>query len=351
MGETILVMGAAQVEAMATKRVNTVNVFCHQRGVALITVLLVMVIAIAAVTHAITRDQIAITRSGALLANTQLAEFVAGAEAWARVALEKDFEEDKAATDAADHALEAWAAPALQFNPDNGKIRINIKDLNSCFNVNTLRDSSNPNSAEFKIFQRLVRNVTGKSDLARAIADWIDTGDIPLSTGTEDDGYLGREIAHRTPDTLISDISELSVVQGMEAEDWQKLAPFLCALPKSDTLININLAPRELIEAVEPAVNWSKLEQSRESGDILRSTGDLPLYNIRTNANRFDVHSQYFIARIAVQLGDTGDYRQYWETALWLDDSDGKAKVLQRQRRTFSLAMMQELLDGDDTRE
>ncbi len=324
--------------------------FGHQRGVALITVLLVMVIAIAAVTHAIIRDQIAITRSGALLANTQLAEFVGGAEAWARVALEKDFEEDKAAADSADHALEAWAAPALQFNPDNGKIRINIKDLNSCFNVNTLHDGRDPNSAEFKILLQLVRNVTGKSDLAGAIADWVDTGDTPRSTATEDDGYLGREMAHRTPDTLISDISELSSVQGMEAEDWQKLAPFLCALPESDTKININLATRELIEAVDPAVDMAKLEQLRESDGILHDSGDLADLNI-SKTTYFAFHSKYFIARIAVQLGDTGDYRQYWETALWLDDSDGKAKVLQRQRRTFSLAMMQELLDGDDTRE
>ncbi|GAB2902370.1 type II secretion system minor pseudopilin GspK [Microbulbifer echini] len=318
-----------------------------QQGVALITVLLVMVIAIALVSHAITRDQIAITRSGALLANTQLAEFVAGAEAWSRVALLKDFEEDKEADEPADHALEAWASPALQFNPDNGKIRINIKDLNSCFNVNNLAEASA--NDQFDIFRRLVSNVTGKSDLAGAIADWIDDNDTPRTSATEDDGYLGREVAHRTPDTLISDVSELSAVQEMEQEDWQKLAPFLCALPETESKININLASQELVEAVDPSASVAKLLQFRESGGILSQSGDYSSYNI-TKTDPFSFHSQHFLARIAVQLGDSEDYRQYWETALWLDeDGDGAVKVVQRQRRTFSGAMMQELLDYDGT--
>ncbi|MFA0812042.1 type II secretion system minor pseudopilin GspK [Microbulbifer epialgicus] len=321
----------------------------HQQGVALITVLLVMVIAIALVSHAITRDQIAINRSGALLANTQLAEFVEGAEAWSRLALLKDYEEDKEATEPADHMLEAWASPALQFNPDNGKIRINIKDLHSCFNVNNLVDSSANDQLE--IFRRLVGNVTGKSDLAVTIADWVDDNDTPRSSATEDDGYLGGEVAHRTPDTLITDISELSSVQGIEVEDWQKLAPFLCALPESDTKININFASQELIEAVDPSASVAKLEQFRESGGILSDSGDLSSYNI-TKTTHFDFHSQHFLARIAVQLGDGLDYRQYWETSLWLDESgDGAVKVVQRQRRTFSGAMMQELLDYDGTAE
>ncbi|QFT54966.1 type II secretion system minor pseudopilin GspK [Microbulbifer sp. THAF38] len=327
---------------------KSIKTFRRQRGVALITVLLVMVIAIALVSHAITRDQISITRSGALLANTQLAEFVAGAEAWSRVALLKDFEEDKDAAEPADHALEAWASPALQFNPDNGKIRINIKDLNSCFNVNNLVSSSNGND-QFEIFRRLVSNVTGKSDLAGIIADWMDDNDTPRSSATEDDGYLGRDLAHRTPDTLISDISELSSVQEMELEDWQKLAPFLCALPETETKININLASQELIEAVDSSASVSKLLQFRESGGILSQSGDLSSYNI-TKTNQFMFHSQHFLARIAVQLGDSEDYRQYWETALWLDEAgDGEVKVVQRQRRTFSGAMMQELLDYDGT--
>ncbi|WP_234994853.1 type II secretion system minor pseudopilin GspK [Microbulbifer donghaiensis] len=322
------------------------NSIARQRGVALITVLLVMVIAIAAVTHAITRNRIAVSRTGALLANTQLAEFVGGAEAWARVALERDFEADREQRQSADSALEAWAQKALAFNPDNGKIRINIKDLNSCFNVNNLTGAGDKQSEQQEVFERLVRNVSGKAELAKSIQDWIDSGDTPLAPGTEDDGYLGRELAHRTPDTLISDISELSAVQGMEAEDWQKLQPFLCALPETGTPININFAPLEMLEALDPQAKATEIVRFRESDGVFSERAQLADYGVsKTGGLAF--HSQYYLVRIAVQLGPDGDYRQYWESTVQLDESSGLARVVQRQRRTFSGAMMQELLDYD----
>ncbi|WP_319024683.1 type II secretion system minor pseudopilin GspK [Microbulbifer hainanensis] len=314
----------------------------RQRGVALITVLLVMVIAIVVATHAITRNRIAVSRTSALLANTQLAEFVGGAEAWAKVALEKDYEADREQQPAADSAQEAWAQKALAFNPDNGKIRINIKDLNSCFNVNNLVEGGD--SDQRQIFERLVRTVTGRAELAQAILDWVDSGDTPLAPGTEDDGYLGLEVAHRTPDTLISDVSELASVQGMETEDWDSLRPFLCALPESGTSINVNFAPVELLQAIDPQGNASELLSFRESNGVLNQRSQLTAYGF-ANASGLVFNSQYYLARIAVQLGEGGEYRQYWESELQLDETTGEAKLVQHQRRAFSGTFMNELLN------
>lgn len=315
----------------------------RQRGVALITVLLVMVIGIAAATHAIMRNRIALSRTGALLANTQLAEFVGGAEVWARVALEKDFELDREQTPSSDSAQEAWAQKALAFNPDNGKIRINIRDLNSCFNVNNLADAGE-DSEQRQIFERLVRNVTGRAELAKSIQDWLDPGDTPMAPGTEDDGYLGLEVAHRTPDVSITDISELRSVQGMETEDWEKLRPFLCALPEVGTTINVNFAPVELLQAVDPQANAGEIVRFRESEGVFNESAQLNSYGI-AGGSRLVFHSQYYLARIAVQLGTDGEHRQYWETMLQLDETDGTVRVVQRQRRTFSGEFMQELLE------
>ena len=320
------------------------SAFAQQRGVALITVLLVMVIAIAAVTHTITRNRIAVSRTGALLANTQLAEFVGGAEVWARVALERDFLEDREQTPAADSALEAWAAPALSFNPDNGKIRINIKDLNSCFNVNNLADAGGAQADQRAVFERLVRNITGKAELAQSILDWLDPGDTPLAPGTEDDGYLGLELAHRTPDTLISDVSELAAVQDMEAEDWRALSPYLCALPAVGTGINVNFAPQELLEAIDPQVRALDIINFRDSEGVINERAQLANFGF-ANTSGLDFHSQFFIARIAVQLGTGGDYQQYWESTLQLDEAAGVARVVQRQRRNFDAVQMRELLE------
>lgn len=318
----------------------------RQRGVALITVLLVMVIAVAAVTHSVTRNRMHIVRTSAILANTQLAEFVNGAEVWARAALSNDFEADRQAPPASDSAEDAWAQKHLEFNPDNGKIRIHIKDLHACFNVNNLSVVAPEQSPEVQIFRRLIQDLTGKPELALAIQDWLDPGDTPLTSGTEDDGYLGRETPHRTPDTAITDVSELAVVAGMEGEDWQRLRPYLCALPETGTSINVNFAPVELLRAVHPQGDAEALVKSRESGAIFNEPGQLAQFGMAGAGQVLSFTSQYFRAHIAVQLGQADDHRQYWESTLYRDPRNGQASVLQRQRREFSGEFLQELL-GD----
>ena len=321
----------------------------RQRGVALITVLLVMVIAIAAVTHAVTRNRLAISRTSAILANTQLAEFVHGAEAWAIIALEKDFQEDAAATSSSDNPSEPWAQRLVEFNPDNGKIRIQIKDLQSCFNVNNLTlgragGRGAEASEDATLLRNLVRNVGANADVALAIEDWLDPGDTPLGSGTEDNGYLGMEEAYRTPDTLITDVSELRAVQGMDAESWHKLAPELCALPEAGTRINVNTASQPLLEALFPGANIGGLVNQREAGTPFVQASDLAAFGVTGSAANIDFNSAYFVAHIAVQLGL--EHRQYWESMLKLDTGTGKVKVIQRQRREFSGQFLQDLL-GD----
>nr|WP_100169218.1 type II secretion system minor pseudopilin GspK [Microbulbifer agarilyticus] len=341
----------------------------RQKGVALITVLLVMVIAIAAITHAVTRNRLAIARTSAILANTQLAEFVHGAEAWAIVTLEKDFIEDQAASASSDNLMELWAQKQVEFNPDNGKIRILIKDLQSCFNVNNLtaarsgggsssgtggRISAGGSSGgasgggddgagavAHEVIQRLVRNLGGQADVAQAIEDWIDAGDTPLLSGSEDTDYLGLELPYRTPDTLITDPSELRAVRGMEPEIWRALRPELCALPEAGTDVNVNTASAELLSAMYPSANIAGLISERESGRVFSDVSDLTAFGI-SGVAELDFSSRYYVAHIAVQLGL--EHRQYWESVLKLDSATGKIQVIQRQRREFSGQFLQELL-------
>jgi len=329
---------------------RSLSSFQRQRGVALITVLLVMVIAVAAVTHAVTRNRLAISRTSAIIANTQLAEFVHGAEAWAIIVLENDYAEDSEAASSSDNRAEAWAQRLAEFNPSNGKIRIQIKDLNSCFNVNNLtsgRGAAGGNGGDAGnsgVLSRLVRNAGAQQDVALAIEDWVDAGDTPLASGTEDTGYLGLEESYRTPDTLITDVSELRSVQGMDAEIWGQLEPQLCALPAESTTINVNTASEELLTALFPSANVAGLINQRDSGTPITQVADLNGFGITDAGSGVDFNSEYFVAHIAVQLGL--EHSQYWESVLHLDSGTGKVKVIQRQRREFSGQFLQELL-GD----
>lgn len=310
----------------------------RQGGIALITVLLVMVIAVAAVTHALMRNHLAVSRTGAILANTQLAEFVNAAEAYAIVLLEEDFEQDQQSPLASDALSEDWAQRQEQaFQLDNGQIRVQIKDLQACLNVNNLANEG-PDGPWVKAFQKLVRGVDGGGDLVLAIQDWLDKDDKPQTLGSEDDGYLGLELAFRTPDTLISDVSELRSVKGMDVALWEGFKPYICALPEDGTKLNVNTAPAELLDELYD-VNITNFNARRAEGPI--DEGELSEFGIEDKDGLLSTSSHYFVAYIAVQLN--AEHQQYWESILRRDDT-GRVRVLQRQRHEFSGQFLRDIL-------
>lgn len=58
--------------------------------------------------------------------------------------------------------------------------------------------------------------------------------------GREDSEYLARSVPFYAANQPLTDISEIRVVQGMDAGLYQKLKPLVCALPMARQQININ---------------------------------------------------------------------------------------------------------------
>jgi general secretion pathway protein K len=67
--------------------------------------------------------------------------------------------------------------------------------------------------------------------LSDAMADWIDSDERPAPNGAEDDVYRAGPVPYRPPNRLIGDVSELRAVRGMTPVLYQRLRPWLCALP------------------------------------------------------------------------------------------------------------------------
>jgi general secretion pathway protein K len=77
--------------------------------------------------------------------------------------------------------------------------------------------------------------------IAAGLADWIDTDSIPAPLGGEDAAYSGREVATLPANRFVADISELRVVAGMNPAIYQRLKPWICALPDAGlSPINVN---------------------------------------------------------------------------------------------------------------
>lgn len=63
---------------------------------------------------------------------------------------------------------------------------------------------------------------------------------VQTRLGREDSEYLARSVPFYAANQPLTDISEIRVVQGMDAGLYQKLKPLVCALPMARQQININ---------------------------------------------------------------------------------------------------------------
>jgi general secretion pathway protein K len=142
---------------------------------------------------------------------------------------------------------QTWATANLAFPVDEGTITGNIIDYRSCFNVNAIAEADDGDDRALGItqFEALLTALEIEDSSAETISestrDWIDTNTtVDESQGAEDRYYESLNVGHLPANKLMVDISELRSVQGVTAEIYEKLRPYVCALPSSDQLINVN---------------------------------------------------------------------------------------------------------------
>ncbi|MDO9320852.1 MAG: type II secretion system protein GspK, partial [Pseudomonas sp.] len=100
-----------------------------QRGVALITVLLVVAIATVVTAGMIARQQLSIRSSSNQLSARQAWHYALGGEALAQAMLARDLKQGGKQNQPVDHLREAWAKKLAPFEVDEGRISLQIEDL------------------------------------------------------------------------------------------------------------------------------------------------------------------------------------------------------------------------------
>ncbi len=250
----------------------------RQRGIALITAVLVVAIAVIAATAAQESGYYAIQRTATVQDSEMAWGYASGAEDWVRTILDRTGK-------AAKHTSldQPWAEPQT-LPVENGAITGAIFDATARFNLNNLGESSdqaqpNPNGGagavpltpyqqQVQIFTNLIQNIEGgpqlisnPQDLADSIRDWIDSDQIPTNSGREDTDYLSLEPPHRAANRAMATVTELRQVldalYGQRTDDarkiYQLLLPHVTALPvKGVTPINVNTADLPLLLALDP---------------------------------------------------------------------------------------------------
>jgi len=262
------------------------KISCH-RGVALITVMLVVALAAILATQMTAKLQLQLQRSINVETNQQAYWYAMGAEAFAKRVLTMSFEGEETVT----HLGQFWAQGENSYPIEYGEITGEISDLQSCFNLNALRDDgsnslvssattespsllnntqSDPDtekstntssgsqtsnasaSLERLILAIGIENVSTfeAKDMADALTDWLDDNDIITNNGgAEDNDYSSLEYPYLAANGYIGSISELRTVAHFTRNIIEELKPYVCVIPNSSVhQINVNTISTEHAE-------------------------------------------------------------------------------------------------------
>lgn len=306
-----------------------------QRGVALITVLLVVAIVTVVSAGMIARQQLSIRTTANQLQARQAWHYALGGEALAQSILRRDLRatlESGAAQAPVDHLFEPWALPQPAFDIEQGRIQVRIEDLAGRFNLNSLVQNQQANAAALAQFQRLLLRLDIGEPYAERLVDWLDSDQQPSGErGAEDNAYLLLEPPYRTAGRGLIDLSELRLLLDMRDEHFQRLAPYVTTLP-ADVPLNVNTASAVVLStlgdrlsqsAAEAMVQARRGEGFREVATFLAQPA---MSGIDLKGTSLAVSSQYFQAVSDVRLGD----RRLALVSLLQRQDDGEVRVLQR---------------------
>ncbi|WP_374467851.1 type II secretion system minor pseudopilin GspK [Phenylobacterium sp.] len=217
-----------------------------ERGVALLTVLLLVAVMATLAAGVLEEIRFSIRRTANAEAVGQARWYAMGAEQLARAQV--------ARLAASGSVAGAWSGRGASFPVEGGLIRARIDDGAACFNLNSVvagaPDAYRRNDEGVRQFVNLasalgLRRREGEM-LAAALVDWIDSDPLREASGAEDESYGSADGGYLTSGALLAEPSELRAVRGFTPEVYRRLRPFVCALPAAQlSPLNINTIPEE----------------------------------------------------------------------------------------------------------
>jgi general secretion pathway protein K len=247
----------------------------QQRGVALlVAILLVALGTIIAATMAYNNAMTA-RRAVATFEFDQALLVAQGGEALAAYALKQQAQQNSQYT----YPGQAWSQPLPPNEVLPGvMLEAYMEDLQGRFNINDLvqTDGNQPNQAAIAAFQRLLTMLNLEPKWADYIVDWIDKNTDPMfPDGAEDSVYMEMDPPYRTPNLPITSTSELMAMPGFTRADYDRLAPYIVALPIG-TPINVCSASPYVLDALTGHVQFSADEDFAKNREAAGTCFPLP---------------------------------------------------------------------------
>ena len=216
-----------------------------EQGAALITVLLLVAVMSVLAVALLDDIRFGIRRAVNAGENGQAQWYALGAEAIAQARI-------AALGDGRTSLMGAWPDRVFTYPLDQGRMELRLADAGACFNLNSVVEGAgemlqrrDQGAAQFTTLLLAL----GFSDqdalaLTAALVDFIDSDALREPAGAEDEAYAQAAFPRRTSGTLMAEASELRGLQGVSEDVYQRLRPYICALPINDlSRINVNILP------------------------------------------------------------------------------------------------------------
>jgi general secretion pathway protein K len=143
-----------------------------------------------------------------------------------------------------DSLSERWAVTEYQVPIDRGRATGSLTDLNGRFNLNLLVDGADIELAQS--FLRLAKEVGVAETQARKIITFLQTKPNPAAPS-----YTVGALPVSVHGGPLKSILQLNLMPNFDVKTYERLAPFVTVLP-SESLLNVNTAPREVLQAIMP---------------------------------------------------------------------------------------------------
>ncbi len=303
-----------------------------QRGVALLTALLIVSLVTIVAVDLVVRQHFDIRRTANILETDQGYLYALGVES-ALTKLVQTYEQNKKYTDPKDLEMLNASSP---FPVEGGVVAFHVDDMEGLFNINNIvNDNGVKDEKQFTLLIKIFGKVGMPLEVAGAALDWIDKdSDVTFPGGAEDGEYLGMQPAYRPPNRRMASASELLLVKGFKDKDpdlmKQRMEIFhwVTALPESGTKLNINSVSADVLTVIldtyAPAAvaNVQTFLTDRKAKPVQDVTDkaafqQLSLFNslnandVTTAANKlveaqlFDIKTNYFMVSANSAVGQS----------------------------------------------
>ncbi len=288
----------------------------RQRGVAVITALLLTTLAITIVASLFWQQQVQVRSIENQRVQLQKQWILRGALDWARLILRED-----ARLTTIDDLGEPWAVNLAetrldqyvengQTDADVGSATLSgaIVDAQSRYNLKNLSVDGEVKPTEVAAFERLLRNLQLEPALARAAADMMAAAQTkPINPVAPAPAAVSVTTTSNRTMPLV-EIDDLFALSGVKEETMRKLKDYIVILPRP-TPVNVNTASAEVIAARIATISLQDaraIVASRERA-YFRDTADFTQrfqsMNLASGASGIEFATAFFIVSGKVRMG------------------------------------------------